>query len=164
MCYRRAIPAFALVLMSIADSHAADCVQDHAQYATDDGRYTLSFQPVSEKGAVVTHLFTLSSGTVVLDGMVMETEEPARSGARISKNCPDGDVTGDDIRACTGFDGFAYAIGKDGTVMNVPAGESLAAPTLLFAGLGPILASSDLARTFKLGNAADVFTMKGCTP
>ena len=38
----------------------------------------------------------------------------------IMNNCPEGDVTGDDIAACTVWEGVIYSIGADGKVGSLP--------------------------------------------
>ncbi len=158
------IAGLLLALPGGGQAKAGDCPQARAIYGADQGAFRLTFRPVTEMASSVTHLFAFADETVTLDGMVMDTEEPVRTGARIEKNCPEGDVTGEDIRACTGFEGYVYAIGEAGVVGNLPPGDAPAAPRVLFAGLGPALSSSPLAHKLKLAPASDSFHLTGCSP
>lgn len=160
---RRGVSIMGLMLAG-TPAMAADCPQSRAVYEADAGSYELAFRPMTEKAAAVTHLFTVTTGKTPLDGLVMETEEPVRTVARIAKDCPDGDVTGEDIRACTGFEGYLYGIGSDGTAGNLPAGDAPAAPRLLFAGLDPALAFSALREKWRLGTVSDSFHFVECGP
>lgn len=152
------------VFLAVGPVMASECPLAHAVYDADQGPYKISFRPVAEKNAAVTHRFALTDGKVYLEGMVMDTDEPLRTGARVEKDCPDGDVTGEDIRACTGFEGYVYAIDGKGAVSNLGPGEAQAAEHILFAGLGPALASSDLAAKLSLGITSDTYHLEGCTP
>ncbi len=88
-----------------------------------------------------------------------------RSVARIMKDCPEGDITGEDIRACTAFEGYVYAISGEGKAGNVGKGNVPAAANILFAGLGPILAASAVAAKMKLDIArTDLLEFRKCVP
>lgn len=164
---RRAVSIAGLlpaIVLSGGPARALDCVQSEAVYKADKGSYTLSFRPLTDKAAAVTHRFALSDGKVTLDGLVMDTEEPTRTAAHIEKDCPEGDVTGDDIRACTGYEGYVYAISETGGIGNLPSGNEKAGSRLLFAGLGPVLAASALAEKWKLASISDSFQLTECKP
>lgn len=152
------------VFLAVEPAMASDCPLARAVYEADQGPYRISFRPITEKNAAVTHRFALTDGKLSLDGLVMDTDEPLRTGARIEKDCPDGDVTGEDIRACTGFEGYVYAIDGKGAVTNLGPGETPAAERILFAGLGPALASSNLAAKWSLAITSDTYRFARCAP
>lgn len=156
--------AIVAVQLGASGAAALECLQSKAIYQADEGLYRLSFHPVPEQAATITHLFSLSEGGLTLDGMVMQTEEPLRTIARIEKNCPEGDVTGDDIRACTIYEGYLYGIDDAGHASNLLSGGKQAAPRLLLAGLGPSMASSPLAAKSTLPLAPDTFHLAECAP
>ncbi|MBB4065217.1 hypothetical protein [Gellertiella hungarica] len=156
--------ALALSSLGFTGAFAAECPQERAVYQSVSGDYTLSFEKVDADAAAVTHLFALKTGDMALEGLVMETEAPTRTVARIMKGCPDGDVTSDDIRACTGFEGYVYGIAKDSRAANLGPGRGDAASSVLFAGLGPALAASPLSGKYRLPEVSDSFQFKECRP
>lgn len=145
---------------------AAECQQDRAIYADRDGGYELTFEPVGSDAAATSHQFklkVLASG-VALDGIVMPGD-PARSNGMVMHNCPEGDVTGEEIAACTVWEGVIYSLDVAGDAALLPDQGAKAAETLLLSGFGPSLRYSAL---WDEGKAAavpqDVFKRKGCAP
>lgn len=156
---------FALAgLLAATAASAAECRQDRAIYADRDGGYELAFEPVGSAAAATSHHFklkVLASGAV-LDGIVMPGDDPARSNGMVMYNCPEGDVTGEEIAACTVWEGVIYALdGSD--VALLPEEGAKAAENLLLAGFGPSLRYSTL---WDAGKASvvpwDLFKRKGC--
>ncbi len=158
------LAAFVTAMLFAGGALAAECPQSKAVYAAVTGSYSIRFHPVDDRAAAVTHLFEMQTGNTKLDGLVMDTEEPLRTAARIASHCPDGDVTGEDIRNCTAFEGYIYGIDEKGFVSNVPRGDSRAAHTLLFAGLGPALVTSVPGEKLKLLPVSDSFIFRECAP
>ncbi len=131
-------------LFAATAASAAECRQDRALYADRDGAYELTFEPVGSDAAATSHHFklkVLSSG-VVLDGIVMPGE-PERSNGMVMHNCPEGDVTGEEIAACTVWEGVIYALDGDDAALLPDAGGT-AAESLLLAGFGASLRYSAL--------------------
>lgn len=151
-------------LLAATAASAAECRQDRAIYADRDGGYELAFEPVGSAAAATSHHFklkVLASGAV-LDGIVMPGDDPARSNGMVMYNCPEGDVTGEEIAACTVWEGVIYALdGSD--VALLPEEGAKAAENLLLAGFGPSLRYSTL---WDAGKASvvpwDLFKRKGC--
>lgn len=144
---------------------AAECPQERAIYADRDGAYELTIEPVGSDAAATSHHFklkVLASGTV-LDGIVMPGDEPARSNGMVMHNCPEGDVTGEEIAACTVWEGVVYALDGAGDATLLPDEGAKAAESLLLAGFGPSVRYSTL---WDAGKATvvpwDVFKRKGC--
>ena len=159
----RALLAVAGLCLATSAS-AAECRQDRAIYADRDGGYELAFSPVGSDAAATSHHFKLkvqASGTV-LDGVVMPGD-PARSNGMVMHDCPEGDVTGEEIAACTVWEGVIYAIDGAGDMGLLPDEGAKAAEALLLSGFGPSLRYSTLWDEGK-ANAVpwDVFKRKGC--
>ncbi|MDR6755529.1 hypothetical protein J2Y48_000814 [Mycoplana sp. BE70] len=146
---------------------AEECKQERAVYADRDGAYELAFEPVGSEAAAITHRFKVKAvkGELVLDGHIMMGDEVVRSIGMVMHNCPEGDVTGEEIAACTVWQGIVYPLDQ-ATGMPaelVPAEGEDAAQRLLFAGIGPALRFSNAWDEGKLSIAPwDVLTYKGC--
>jgi hypothetical protein len=160
---RSALLVIGLLLANAAS--AAECRQDRAVYGDRDGGYEIAFEPVGSDAAVTSHRFkvkVLASGTV-LDGMVIAGEDPVRSNGMVLHDCPEGDVTGEEISACTVWEGVVYALEAAGDAALVPDDGAKAAEALLLAGFGPAVRYSGLWDKGKASVAPwDVFKRKGC--
>ena len=157
-------PALALIALRAASaSSAGECRQDRAIYADRDGGYELAFAPVGSSAAATSHHFKLTvlSSGVVLDGIVMPGD-PERSNGMVMHNCPEGDATGEEIAACTVWEGVIYALdGGDAALLPDEGGK--AAETLLLAGFGASLRYSALWDEGKAKVVPwDTFKRRGC--
>ena len=141
----------------------AACPIELAVYGDRDGAAGIDFRPTAES-AVVTNSFkmVLDNG-VMLDGLVMWSDGIARPHASLMYNCPDGDVTGEELEACTLWEGIVYAADETGKVSLLPGERQDAPQTLVFPDLGPTL---ELSSAYGEGGFSkvpwDVFTLKGC--
>ena len=151
-------------LLAATAASAAECRQDRAVYADRDGGYELTFEPVGSAAAATSHHFkmkVLASG-VVLDGIVMPGD-PVRSNGMIMHNCPEGDSTGEEIAACTIWEGVLYTLDAPGDATLLPDEGAKAAESLLLSGFGPSLRYSTLWDEGKASVVPwDVFKRKGC--
>lgn len=159
---RVSIAAAAAMGLSILPVKAA-CPMELAVYGDRDGVAGIDFRPTGEN-AVVTNSFRLvMDNSVVLDGIVMWTEEQPRPNAIVSRSCPEGDVTGEEYAACTLWQGVVYAVDERGEVGLLPAEGAPAPARLVLADLGPALRASN---AFGAGGFSkvpfDVFQLKGC--
>lgn len=151
-------------LLAATAASAAECRQEHAIYADRDGGYELTFEPVGSDAAVTTHHFKLKvlASDTVLDGILMPGD-PARSNGMVMHNCPEGDSTGEEIAACTVWEGVIYAL-DGGDAALLPEEGRPAAETLLLSGFGSSLRYSKLWDEGKASAVPwDVFKRKGCT-
>jgi hypothetical protein len=99
----------------------------------------------------------------VLDGIVIVDTEIARSQGMVMYNCPDGDVTGAELDACTIWQNVIYDLGRDGSVGLMPAEDEPAAARLLLPDFGRALGYSEIYAASGLTDAPwDVFRMSGC--
>lgn len=159
--------SLALSLLVQGPALAAGCLQEKAIYSDADSGYEIRFEPVGSQTAVTSNHFKITifeSGTV-LNGIVMRSAELFRPEGKVMFNCPEGDVTGADIAACTVWEGVIYAVDKTGTVDILSQEGGDAAPQLLFPALGPSILASSL---WKDGKATvvpwDVMPLTGCAP
>lgn len=161
--HRLLAASIAFALMGPVPGLAAACPQARAIYTDKGGIYELRFEPVGSQSAVTSNHFKIAVGKtgLLLDGIVLQSGEPVRPNGMIMHDCPEGDVTGADIAACTIWQGVVYAVGSDGRIDALGAEDGEAAAALLLPDLGPsIVASSIWGKT----TAApwDVLTLKGC--
>ncbi|TIT58055.1 MAG: hypothetical protein E5W90_37115, partial [Mesorhizobium sp.] len=77
--------------------------------------------------------------------------------------CPTGDVTGDELAACTVWEGVVYSADEKGNIALLPA-EGVDAPkALIFPDLGPSLQMSSAYGANGFSKVPwDVFSLKGC--
>ena len=151
-------------LFAATAASAAECRQDRALYTDRDGGYELAFEPVGSNAAATSHHFKLKilASGLVLDGIVMPGD-PARSNGMIMHNCPEGDVTGEEIAACTVWEGVIYVLDGAGDATLLPDEGAKAAESLLLSGFGPSLRYSTLWDEGKASVVPwDVFKRKGC--
>jgi hypothetical protein len=144
------------------EAHAA-CPLALAVYGEAESEAGIDFRPTGGS-AVVTNTFkmVLDKG-VVLDGIVMWTEGVARPHGSLMYKCPTGDVTGDELAACTVWEGVIYSSDDQGKIALLPA-EGVDAPkTLIFPDLGPSLQMSAAYGENGFSKVPwDVFVLKGC--
>jgi hypothetical protein len=139
----------------------AACPMSLAVYA-EAGGASVEFRP--GESMVATNTFhMLLRNDVALDGFVLWSDEPARPYGSLQHNCPEGDVTGEEIAACTAWQGAVYAVEADGKITTLP-GESESAPAhLIFADLAAgLLHSSVYGAVGVAGLPWDAFTLSGC--
>ena len=145
---------------------AADCQQDHATYADPEAAYTLQFHPQDAEASASTHRFTLTvtASKLVMEGYVMASEPVNRPNGMIFHNCPEGDVTGEDLAKCTVWQGVIYA-NRGGEIDLLPAVAANAAQEILLPNFGASLRDSTAWGDNKATVVPwDVLTLKGCLP
>ncbi|MDI7862473.1 hypothetical protein MRS76_10930 [Rhizobiaceae bacterium n13] len=158
-------PVLSLFVLVSSAAFAAECAQQDAIYEDRDKAYELRFVPVESAAAAASHIFKLAvlKTGLLLDGYVMPTDEVSRSSGIIMHNCPEGDVTGAELDACTVWEGLLYSIDDKGGAANLPDGTAAAAGEILLADLGSSIRSSALWGEGQLTVAPwDVLTLKGC--
>ena len=160
------LTALVLPAFTASSALAAECKQEHAIYVDRAGAYRLAFEPVGSQAAAATHRFKVRSveGDLLLDGHVMMGDEVVRSIGIVLHECPEGDATGEELAACTVWEGVIYPIDGAGALGElVPDEGADAADRLLLAGFGPALRFSNAWEKKKLSVAPwDVLTFKEC--
>ncbi|KQV73394.1 hypothetical protein [Rhizobium sp. Root1220] len=148
-----------------ASASAADCKQANAVYSDRDGAYELRFTPINSESAAASNQFKLKilKTSIVLDGYVMASEDPERAVGILMFDCPGGDVTGDDLNACTVWQGAVYGMDAKGEVDNLQPEAATAAARIVLPGLGPAIRSSSVWGIGKAQVAPwDVLAFKEC--
>lgn len=172
MTFNRTI-AFLLAGLIVPASHAiAACPQALAVYSEmphPDGRQSepakaaeINFYPDAD-AVVVTNAFNmvLAKGPRLLGHAIWNVENARPDGA-LMLNCPDGDVTGDELRACTHWVGVIYSMDKNGQLGLLPGAQAPAAETLIFTDLSRALYFSDLNIDENILPQWDQFRLSGC--
>ena len=159
----------AVLSLAICGSASANCFQELATYKDAAANGELAFTPRKD-GEVDSMLarFTIifPENNVKLDGIVMDAGEPFfRPLGMIMHNCPEGDATGDEIAACTVWQGIVYGLDDLGNVNYLAStneGQE-AAKTLLFPDLGAAVQMSTAFGTGKLtAPPRDDFKQSAC--
>ncbi|WP_042119070.1 hypothetical protein [Rhizobium etli] len=144
---------------------AIDCKQEQAVYTDREGAYELRFVPLNSPSAAASNQFKVSAlkTSVVMEGYVMPSEDPVRAIGILMFNCPEGDVTGADLNACTVWQGAVYGVDAKGEIDNLQPEGAAAAEKLVLPGLGPAIRESSAWGEGKASVAPwDVLTFKEC--
>lgn len=139
----------------------AACPQELAIYEDTAGN-SLTFVPPHATQAAE-HEFTLRIGAKELQGIVMWSKEPDRPNGIVMDSCPDGDVTGEELNACTVWQGVIYGLTKDANAPFIGKRDTPHAEALLL----PDLSRYAMEHVYKTPLAGppkvdDVFRMKAC--
>lgn len=151
-------------LMPISGLAQERCPIERAVFTEMDGKTELTFRPVGSEAAAVSHIFTVTGTKLKLDGHVMYDEETQRPAGMIMNNCPQGDATGAELRACTVWTGVLYSVDRAGAGIDVLGAEGTAAPdAILLPGFGPAIRHSAIWGKSGLKSVPwDVFQFKEC--
>jgi hypothetical protein len=156
---------FAFVLISscaFAAPALAACPQELAIYEDSMGQ-VLSFSPPPPQGQAAEHAFKLSINGQELQGVVMWSEDPERPNGIVMDNCPNGDVTGEELEVCTVWQGVIYGLKPNADAGFLGKRGAEHAQALLL----PDFSRSVQGHTFKNPmpsppKAEDVFKLKAC--
>ncbi len=154
--------AVAHAVCTAAPAHAA-CPIELSVYGDIENAAGIDFRPTMNSVTVTNSFKIALDNGVMLDGIVMWSDQIPRPNGILMHQCPDGDVTGEVLRACTVWQGVIYTSDSRGNIGLLPA-EGVAAPEkLIFPDLGPALrASSAYGVNGFLKVPWDVFAVKGC--
>lgn len=159
------VAAMALALgLASMPALAVACPQERAVYRDRDNAYELAFQPGHSEAEAAEHRFVLKvlASHLVLDGYVMGSQPVDRTNGILFFNCPEGDVTGKDIEACTVWQGVIYGE-TAGRIDLLPEPGKDAATQIVLPDFGPSIRSSTLWSEGKATVVpADVLDFKEC--
>lgn len=159
-CLAAALSA-ALALLPAA--HAA-CPQELAVYSEPEAEAGLEFTP-ADHGALPTHNFKVKfpENAVILDGVVMTTEGVERPHGTLMHKCPVGDVTGEELAACTIWQGTIYAVDEKGDAGLLPAQGQPAARQIILTDFAAFARESSIWGMTGISKLpGDIFSMSGC--
>jgi hypothetical protein len=150
----------ALLQMASTSAHAA-CLQELSIYEDANGN-VVTFTPPTESQASE-HEFTLRIGQTSLQGVVLWSKDPDRPNGIIMDQCPDGDVTGEELEKCTVWQGVIYGLTKDAAAPYLGKRGTSHSEALLL----PDFSRYAMEHEFKTPLSSpvkvdDVFKMKGC--
>ena len=155
------------LLMAFAGpvSANAECPQELAIYAEAQAGAELTFIP-DGNGLYAPFTIRFPEHDVALDGVILAGDAPVlRPWAIVMHDCPQGDATGDEIAACTIWEGPVYGLDRQGNVFHLPqAGNGDgAAATILLPDFSTAVRLSKLWGAEGLSTAPkDDFQLKGC--
>ena len=149
-----------LALLGASPALAA-CPIELAVYGEREQAAEIDFRPTMGS-ATTTNTFKMVVGKdVMLDGVVLWSGDAARPHGSLMHQCPEGDVTGGELAACTVWDGVIYTADAKGAVDLLPNERKDAPATLIFPDLAGQLGRSAIHD--KLPKLPwDVFALKGC--
>lgn len=154
-----------VLLAALALSHAAsaaDCLIEKATFREAETGIELVFAAASGENTPVTHGFIAQIGKFKLDGHVLYDPEIERPVGMLMNNCPEGDVTGADLAACTVWKGIVYGVDTANDHVDLLPPEGAGAPdAILLPGFGPAILASVVGKDMESG-PWDVFEFKGC--
>ena len=161
----RSLPAVSLAagLVTVSTVAHAACPLELAVYGDAESEAGIDFRPTMESATVTNSFKMVLDKGVVLDGIVMWTDGVARPHGSLMYKCPTGDVTGDELAACTVWEGVVYSADDKGNIALLPAQGVDAPKSLIFPDLG---ASLQMSSAYGPGGFSkvpwDVFVLKGC--
>jgi hypothetical protein len=153
-----------MMLSPTLASALAACPQELSVYSEPEAGASLEFTPAPPNGST-SHIFKIKfpENAVILDGIVMWTDGVARPHGIVMHQCPEGDVTGAELEACTVWQGVIYSVDDAGKVDLLPPEGADSAPQLLLPDFAPALRQSS---AYGMGGVSkmpwDVFRMSGC--
>ena len=159
------IAAFGAVLVTTAMTGAAHaaCPIELAVYTDRHDVASIDFVPAGELAAVTNRFSMAMREGARFDGHVLWTDEPERPYGHLMHDCPEGDLTGEEIRACTLWQGAIYAVDEDGQAGLLPAEGEPAPAVLILSDLGYQMS---VAPAFQAAGPLtppfDVFSLSGC--
>lgn len=151
-------------MLLLPDAAHAACPQELSVYAEKEADAGIDFTPAGGD-AVTTHTFKMHfpENSIVLQGIVMTTEEVTRPHGVIMHNCPSGDVTGEELAVCTIWEGTIYAVSDSGDAGLLPAEGQPSAKHLIFPDLASYIRNSRIFGDNGLSKLpGDIFSMSGC--
>lgn len=131
-----------LTVSAVAESTKGGrlCPQSLAGYGTANQEIMLEFAGSADGAFRV----LLGNGGAVLQGFVYPGEEDDANLAVVLSDCPEGDATGEELAACTVWQGPIVALAENGDMAPLPASDQPAAGTLLLDGFAEALTASPL--------------------
>ena len=162
-CRRAPTASLAALMLGIATSAQAACPIELSVFEDRDGVASVEFVPTGESAAVTNTFRMVLGDGVMLNGIVMWSADVPRPNGMLMNNCPEGDLTGDEIAACTVWEGVIYTADASGIAGLLPAEGAGAPQALVFPDLGRALKQSSVFGERGFTRLPfDVFALKGC--
>lgn len=153
----------AIIVSALITPAFADCPVELATYRDMEQVASLEFKPTGDSATVTNTFRLLLDNDVVLDGIVQWSEGVRRPYGMLMHKCPEGDVTGADLDACTVWQGVIYTSDAYGNIEVLPAEGAGAPKKLILSDLGPSLRMSAAYGANGCSTLPwDVFELSGC--
>lgn len=155
---------FVVGLFNVGHVSAIQCQQGSARYIDPESGLLLSFSSFGENVQVM-HQFTigLEKADTQLSGFVVADGEPLRPISIIVHQCPDGDVTGEELAACTVWKGVPYGRFSDGNIGLLPLADDEAVTQILLPDFTRTVMSNPVWEEIETINEPfEVFDFKDC--
>src|SRR5438128_2739617 len=135
--------SIAVCAATISATAQVACPIQLAVYGEAKSGAEIDFTPTGTS-ATITNTFRMNlDNNVVLDGIAMWTEGSAgRPHGSLMYKCPTGDVSGEELAACTVWEGVIYSADEKGNIGLLPAEGADAPKSLIFPDIGPSLEMS----------------------
>ena len=156
--------AASLALTSANSAAHAACPIQLAVYGEVQSGAEIDFTPTGSSATITNSFRMILDNNTVLDGIAMWTEgSAARPHGSLMYKCPTGDVTGEELAACTVWEGVIYSADDKGTIGLLPAEGADAPKSLILPDLGPSLEMSAAYSPAGFSKVPwDIFVLKGC--
>ncbi|WP_245468281.1 hypothetical protein [Mesorhizobium sp. M1D.F.Ca.ET.043.01.1.1] len=156
--------AGSLALTASNSAAQAACPIQLAVYGEAKSGAEIDFTPTGTSATITNTFRMILDNNTVLDGIAMWTEGNAgRPHGSLMYKCPTGDVTGEELAACTVWEGVIYSADEKGSVGLLPAEGADAPKSLVLPDLGPSL---EMSAAYGPGGFSkvpwDIFMLKGC--
>lgn len=138
----------------------AACPQELAVYEGADGSGALEF--AGGGAGMLSEMRLLYDGVEPVTVYLSHDETHNRTEAMIPLNCPEGDVTGEELAACLVYQGTVYTIDGDGVGLLPPPGEAAAAQVFLPNLLPALWNNPQFGDAAPKEPPAEIFKLSGC--
>ncbi|MEQ8480170.1 MAG: hypothetical protein RIC18_05905 [Hoeflea sp.] len=148
-------------LAGAATAAVAACPQELAVYRGADGIGALEF--TGGGAGMLSEMRLLFAGVEPVTIYLSHDDRLDRAVAMLPLNCPEGDVTGQELAACLVYQGAVYTLDRDSGVAGLPDTGDDAAQTVFLPGLASAL--WDNPQFDGAGPAerpAELFEISGC--
>ncbi|WP_184872601.1 hypothetical protein [Mesorhizobium sangaii] len=155
--------AGSLAVLFTGSAAIAACPIELSVYGEAQSGSEIDFSLTGTSATVTNSFRMILDNNVVLNGIVMWNEGVSRPNGVLMYKCPEGDVTGEELAACTAWHGVIYTSDDKGGIGLLPA-EGVEAPkTLILPDLGQSLRQSSAYGGNGFSKVPwDVFALKGC--
>lgn len=163
----RLIASATAIVLAAQPAARAACPQELAVYEEAQAKASFTFTPVGEGPDPTLGRFTIrfEENAIALDGVIMAAEDPLRPWGIVMHKCPQGDVTGEELAACTIWEGVVYGLDDVGNVFYLPPlnqGDAAAATILLPDFSAAVRLSSVWGEKGLSAAPKDDFKLSGC--
>ncbi|TDH37677.1 hypothetical protein E2A64_00590 [Pseudohoeflea suaedae] len=138
----------------------AACPQELAVYEGADGSGALEF--AGGGAGMLSEMRLLYDGVEPVTAYLSHDEVHDRTEAMIPLNCPEGDVTGDELAACLVYQGTVYSIDADSVGLLPHPGEAAAAQIFLPNLLPALWENPQFGDAGPKEPPAEIFKLSGC--